>query len=263
MKKIRLALSGSGFLGGVHAGAICALLDAGYKIVEVAGSSGGSIAAALAASGLPAHEIQALATADVPGGITKFQPLALLKKSINTGEILHQWLLDVIGNRTFRDTVVPLSVMTTDIEAGRPFVFSTNATPDVKIADACRASAGVPFMWQPANISGKLLVDGGVVNNIPVDQLTIDDIPRIGVQVKSGKSEGKIDSVFEYAGQVLSTMLDANEGNIDAWARRTGAKIIEVDANPYNFLNAKLTKDQKTDLFSRGYFAVTSKIIGR
>ena len=50
MKQVRLAFSGSGFLAPIHAGAACAFLDAGVQIVEVAGTSGGSIAAALIAA---------------------------------------------------------------------------------------------------------------------------------------------------------------------------------------------------------------------
>ena len=261
MKQVRLALSGSGFLAPIHAGAVCSLMDNGVEIVELSGSSGGSIIAALVAIGMDAKSIKDLAMSDIPKGIISFQPLALLKKAYNSGEILHKWLQDVIGGHTFASAKVPVTVMATDIEAGKPYVFNQSLTPDVQIADACRASASVPFVWQPAIVNGRALIDGGTCNNIPVDQLIDDSTPRVGIQVKDGSGSGKIDTVFQFAGQVLSTMLDANEGNIDVWAQRTGAKIVEVSADPYGFLNPNLTTDEKTDLFSRGYFSVTTKLL--
>ena len=63
MKPIRLAFSGSGYLAGIHAGAACAVLDYGYDIVEVAGTSGGSICAAAVAVGMKQDGLKALAMA--------------------------------------------------------------------------------------------------------------------------------------------------------------------------------------------------------
>ena len=60
----------------------------------------------------------------------------------------------------------------------------------------------------------------------------------------------------------IETMLTANEGNIVAWQNHTGAHIIPVDANPYNFLNHQLTVAQKNDLFTRGYNAAIKFIYG-
>ncbi len=261
MKQVRLALSGSGFLGPIHAGAVCALMDAGVQIVEVSGSSGGSIVASLVAVGMDSDTIKRLAMSDIPKGIIKFQPLVLLKKALNSGEILHQWLKDVIGELAFSDIKIPLTVMATDIQAGKPMAFNASETPDVLIADACRASASVPFVWQPAEINGRVYVDSGVVNNIPVDHLVSDDIQRIGIQVEDGSPSGSIATPIAYAKQCLNTMLNANENNIQAWAQRTGAKIIQVNANPYDFLDPNLTAAQKSDLFSRGYFSVTTKLL--
>lgn len=53
MKPIRVALSGSGFRLGAHIGALQAIEDAGYTVIELAGTSGGSIVASLYASGVP------------------------------------------------------------------------------------------------------------------------------------------------------------------------------------------------------------------
>ena len=260
MEKIRLAFSGSGYLAPVHAGAICAFMDEGVQIIEVAGTSGGSIAASLVASGMSYRQIKAAALGDLPAGIVSYNPLELFREGLNTGDVLHGWLRSLFGDRTINNAVVPITIMATDINAGCSFVFNSKETPEVLLSDACRASASVPIVYVPAEVDGKKLTDGGMCCNIPVDQLILDDVPRFGIEVKDGAPTGTTDSMIGLIEQCLSTMLSSNEANLTAWARQTGAKIIPVDATPYGFLNASLTLDQKTELFDRGYKAVTLEL---
>lgn len=258
MKKVRLAFSGSGFLAPIHAGAICAFMDWGVEIVEVAGSSGGSVAAALVAAGFGRDRIRNVALAPIPQGIIRPQVIALFNRAINRGKILHHWLLHNLGTTTLGEAKVPITIMATDIEEGEGKAFTPAATPHVRIADACRASASVPFIWEPYVIDGQTYVDSGVVNNIPVDRLVRDDIPRIGIEVKDGTHKGPAGSFLAFAKQCLGTMLAANEGNLESWANETGAIIIPVSADPYGFLDGSLPEGARIDLYKRGYSAVWS-----
>ena len=166
--KIRVAFSGSGFLAPVHAGAICALMDCGIDIVEVAGTSGGSIAAALVASGMTADHIHEVAQSDIPDGIMSLQPWSILtKRAMNSGAVLREWLGSVLGVRTLGECTIPITIMATDIAGGKGVALSNVSHPHVMLADACRASASVPFVWSPHSIDGVEYCDGGMVNNIP------------------------------------------------------------------------------------------------
>jgi len=253
--KIKVAFSGSGSLAPIHAGAVTAFLDTGHQIVEVAGTSGGSIVASAVALGLTGDDLKKIVMADLPKGIASFQILALLKLGLNDGKILLSYLKSLFGDATFSDLAIPLTIMATDISNKKSFEFSKTNTPKVRLVDACRASSSVPFFYAPYLVNGVELVDGGCCNNIPVNRLTIDYIPRYGIDVVDG-GNCSASSLIGLAKQTISTMLNANEDNLMAWGRETGATIVQVDANPYDFLNFDLTQDQKLDLFERGYDAV-------
>lgn len=254
--KARVAFSGSGFLAPIHIGAICAFKDLGIEIVETAGSSGGSIASALVAIGKSDEEIKALALQDIPKGIVSYDISAIFKEGYNDGKILLKWLNEVIGPITFGQLPNQLTVMATDIESGKSCKFSNQDTPNVKVADACRASSSVPFIFAPYTVDGIKCVDAGVANNLPVDRLVIDDIPRYGIDVVDGEPAGTTNTVIGLAKQCIATMLAANENNLIAWAQQTNSKVVSVSALPYGFLNPNLSTDEKNDLFERGYNAV-------
>lgn len=260
MKPVRLALSGSGFLAPIHAGALCAFLEAGVPILEVAGTSGGSIAAALLASGCTPAALRGLSMSDMPDKIMALQPLgALWRWAMNDGKVLHAWLRRAIGAATFEQAKIPVTIVASDTRAQRTLVFNRSTTPTLALADACRMSASVPFVWAPVRFAGTLVADGGMCANIPTDKLShSDDTLRVGVQIVDGTVPPKIDSLLDYAKGCIGTMLNANENNLVAWAQQTGAVIIQVDAKPYGFLDAKLTPAQRLDLFSRGHTAVRS-----
>ncbi len=263
-KQIRLALSGSGFLAPIHAGAVCALWDSDIEIVEIAGTSGGSIVAAMVASGTFSRDtLHTLALAPFPSGIASVEIGVVLfeRDGLNDGDILLEWLRQTIGQTvTLKDTVIPLHIIATDINAGTSIAFSTYQTPDILLADACRASASVPFFYAPYHVDGAKCVDGGMCSNIPVDRLAVDNIPRLGIEVVDGSSAGDTSSIMDFTKQCLNTMLAANESNLVAWAKQTGAVILPVSAKPYGFLDAELPILAKIDLFQRGYDAVQNAV---
>ena len=261
MKKARIALSGSGFLAPIHVGAICAFLDSGYQIVEVAGTSGGSIAAALLASGASYSQMKSISLAELPGDILSFEPLSLIEsQGMNDGSVLLDWLVGILGHRTLSNAVIPCTIMATSINDGAQFRFNAKSTPNIRLADACRASASVPFVFSPYHVAVIKCVDGGVCCNLPVDELVSDDIQRFGIKVLDGSSSGNTDTYLGLITQTIGTMMASNEENLTEWARSTGATVIPVSAIPYGFLDAKLPIESKQDLFDRGYDAVKSKI---
>jgi NTE family protein len=259
IKQARVAFSGSGFLAPIHAGGFCAFTDAGLTTPEVAGTSGGSIMAALIAAGKTAAEIKAIALADLPDGIVSYNLFMLFKQGLNSGSVLTSWLQSLLGDITFAQTVIPITIMASDVNNHCSYRFSNKETPNVKLVDACRASASIPVIYTPVTINGVKLQDGGMCCNIPVDQLVDDSIQRYGIEVMDG-STGTTNTIFGLVEADISTMLKSNEDNLAAWAVQTGAVIIPVDATPYSVLNASMTPDQKAELFARGYAAVKTAL---
>lgn len=264
MNQVRVAFSGSGFLAPVHAGAACAFLDAGVQIIEAAGTSGGSIICALLAAGKTSEQIKALALAPVPDNIMALQPFgALWRWAINDGKVLHDWLRSTIGPATFADSVVPVTIVASDVQRQRGVTFTRMRTPSLALADACRMSASVPGVWAPVRYKSLTVADGGMVCSIPTDKLVKDKTPRVGIQVEDGNAPQKMSSVMDFITGCIGTMLNSNEGNLVAWAKQTGATILPVDARPYGFLDAKLPLSAKQQLFDRGYDAVHQMLMAQ
>jgi len=255
--KVRVAFSGSGFLTPVHVGAATAFIDAGCEIIEVAGTSGGCICAAFIAAGISPAKMKLIAIADLPHDILDFELYALLKdEGLNDGSTLLEWLKGILGSLKMGQSLVPVTISATDINAGKQFNFSNTETPDVLMADACRASASVPFVFSPHKTAGRKFVDGGVCCNLPIDDLIVDEIPRFGIQVIDGTTEGTTDTFIGLTTQLIGTMMASNQANMVEFGIRTGATIIPVSAITFGFLNARLTMGQKIELFNRGYDAV-------
>jgi len=259
LKAVRLALSGSGFLAAAHVGAIVALHDAGISIKELAGTSGGSIVAGMAAAGMSADQMKDIALKGSFKDLLVWNPFALLHKGYCSGDALLEWLKSHLGDITFSEVFIPLTVMTTDVNSGHSYRFSAKTTPNVEVALALRCSSSVPIVFSPVPSGTALFVDGGVANNIPVDQLVQDHIPRVGVEIVSGGAENT-NQIPGYLSAVINAMLASNEGARIAWAKHTGASIIPVDCNGYDFLDTDIPSGGKQELFNRGHRAMTAWI---
>lgn len=79
------------------------------------------------------------------------------------GERIYNIIKKFVGEKTFSDTKIPLAVVATDIEKGQEYVFTKGS-----LADAVRASCSYPGIFIPRRINNHLLVDGGIINTVPV-----------------------------------------------------------------------------------------------
>lgn len=259
--KIRLALSGSGFLAGIHAGAICAFRDSGVEIVELACTSGGSIVGIAAALGYPNSELEQLAVnEDMSNLLDKSAIRLAMFGAFDSGETIYKWLDTVFGFRTLKDCRIPISVIATDIATG-PFVFSNAAYPDVPCALAARASAAVPKVWDLVQYQDRWLADGGMCANIPVDYLKRDGVPLFGIKVTE-KDVYDVSTRLARDEAMISRLIESNEDTEMALAASIGATIIKVDAGDAGFLDCKLPTSTRQGLFNAGYSAVMQALKG-
>jgi NTE family protein len=255
MKQVRLALSGSGFLGGIHAGAVCALMDAGVKITELAATSGGSIVGLAAALGYPQSELHDLAVLEPMDGLLSRNYLRLAwAGAMDSGETLYRWLDQAFGGRRMMDARIPITVISTDLAAGA-FTFTPATTPAVPMALAARASAAVPKVWDPVQYQGRYLFDGGMCANIPVDYLRTDDIPRIGVKVMEA-DKYDVSTRLARDEAMISRLIESNEETELHLGEALGVRIIKVDAGDAGFLDCTLPTPKRQALFDAGYAQV-------
>lgn len=261
---IRVALSGSGFRLPAHLGSLQAIVDAGYQPIELAGTSGGSIVAALYASGMSLVQMHDLCMSLDWSPMMRFSVLDVLRhQALCSGDALLDYLMDATGGKTFAqlDGDIDLKIVAADLLTEREFVFSRVSAPDVPIALAARASASIPLVFPPVSSSGALLVDGGTCNNVPASQLTTDDVPRVGIYLvsddtplKAGKSYG----VTTLVSRVLDLMLAANEQAHNDLAEQGGTTIVRVPTGYASSFDRNMTPATRTRLYDDGYACTSS-----
>jgi NTE family protein len=202
-KPCDIVLEGGGVKGVGLVGALQELLNAGYSNCRVAGTSAGAIIGSFLAAGMKADDMVSLMQ---NVDYTKFRDEGLLdklripgkavslafEKGVYEGKYLRGWLeseLEKLGVRTFADLKISepwaeklppeqrykLVVIVSDVSRGRivhlPWDYASyGLNPDEQlVADAVRASMSIPFFYEPVNLQGNYLVDGGLLSNFPIN----------------------------------------------------------------------------------------------
>lgn len=158
--RIGLALGGGAARGFAHIGVIQVLEEAGIKPDLVAGTSAGSLVAALYASGKNGAELARLALSMDESAITDW---AFPGRGLIRGEGLARYVRDNTGGKTMEQLPMPLGIVATDLGSGDGVLFQRG---DVGVA--VRASSAVPAVFQPVRIGAREYVDGGLVSPVPV-----------------------------------------------------------------------------------------------
>ncbi|MFZ2519994.1 MAG: patatin-like phospholipase family protein, partial [Anaerolineae bacterium] len=162
-KRIGLVLGGGVARGLLHVGVLEVLEGQGVPIDFVVGvSSGAMVGAAYCASG--SHE-QVRQVSELMRWDRIARPLRPSRASGFgvTFARLERWVEQTAGVTTFEQLKTPLIVVASDLMSGKPVVFQHGP-----LAPAVRASSSVPGMVEPLKLDGRLLVDGGITNNLPI-----------------------------------------------------------------------------------------------
>lgn len=158
---ITLALGGGGAKGNAHIGVLRRLEKEGYKIRSVAGTSYGGLVAVFYALGYSPNEIQAIFEAVDQNDLYGRSPLdgPSLLGLAGVRELLDR----VIGDKTFNDTRIPCAVTAVDINSGSEVILSEGS-----LNAALLATVALPGIFPVQHLHDFQLVDGGVLNPVPV-----------------------------------------------------------------------------------------------
>lgn len=183
-EKVGLALSGGVVLGAAHIGVLQVIEELDIKIDYVAGTSIGAYIGALFAFGKSAKEIKKIVSGVNWLKAAEFSPSRF---GLLSSHKFAEMLTGAIGDVDFKDALIPLAVVTTDISTGEKVVLKSG-----NIAQSVMASTSIPGIFQPLEINGSMLVDGGLVENLPV--FTARDMGAdivIGVNLVTGFKKPK------------------------------------------------------------------------
>lgn len=160
--RIGLALGGGAARGFAHVGVIQVLEEAGIRPNLVAGTSAGSLVAALYASGKNGTQLQRVAETMEEAAITDWK-LPLFSSGMLRGDALARYVNGQVAGKRIEDMPLMLGILATDLHSGQDVVFQRGDT-----GIAVRASSAVPAVFEPVRISGRDYVDGGLVSPVPV-----------------------------------------------------------------------------------------------
>lgn len=289
-KTCDIVLEGGGVKGIALVGALEELEQAGYKRCRVAGTSAGAIVGSLVAAGMPIHNMADVmqnldykrfrdsGPIDHLGWPGKAASL-IFEKGIYEGEYLRGWIAEQLaryGVRTFADLRITepwaeklpteqryrLVVIVSDVSRGRmvrlPWDYHTyGLDPDKQsVADAVRASMSIPFFYEPVNLNGNYLVDGGLLSNFPIGLFdTTNEWPTFGVKL-SAKEEAlnhinPVNTPVEYAMAIFSTAQNAHDQlHIDDPC--TQKRTIFVDTFDIKATDFDIGQDEQERLYKSG-----------
>lgn len=228
--KVGLILSGGGAKGFAHIGVLKAIDEAGLQIDYIGGTSMGAVIGGLYAAGYSGKQLEEIVQktdfVSLLGDITPRNSIPFFEKTygenhslsltFNKGEIgfpkgvskgqrILNYLTELLDNTEgitdFSKLPIPFFCIATDVETGKEIVFEQGSLPL-----AIRASASFPTLLTPVEIDNKLLIDGGVANNFPVDIMKSKEVDiLIGVDVE-GKlyKKDKLASVVTILNQIIN-----------------------------------------------------------
>ncbi len=178
---VGLVLGGGGARGIAHIGVVKALEERSIKPVAISGCSMGAIIGAFYAHGYSSEQML-----DVVQNLKYRQFLHLGELGGLVGGLGLEKVLSKHLPETFKDLNLPLSVTTVDVQAGHLMVIRSG-----KLVIALRASSALPGILSPVKHQGRYLVDGGLLNNLPVDiirSMTLEPVIAVDVAAPPNRS---------------------------------------------------------------------------
>ncbi len=227
-KKVGLALGGGAARGIAHIGILEVLEREGIPRDLIADSSAGALVGALYAQGKKPAEIKEIALKLDWRKRLRLIDLALPNTGFIGGRRLKDLVKSITGDIDFKDLRVPLSCVATDILSGEEVVLSEGS-----VLEAVRASVSLPVIFTAVKREGRYLVDGGLVNQVPVSvarQMGADIVIAVNVlphleqraaKLHRRKKDGqeKKPGLFDVISQTINIspgLLESSLGGADA-----------------------------------------------
>jgi NTE family protein len=237
-KKIGLALGGGAVFGAAHIGVLKALEEFEISVSYIAGTSIGAFVSAFYAFNKNWEEIEKIAEdlkwLDISG-------ISLSKFGLLNNERLGKLIREHIGNKKLEQSEIPVAMVSTDISTGEKIVLREG-----NVAEAVMASTCIPGIFVPVEINDNLLVDGGIVENVPITPLK-----EMGANFIIG-----VDLMAEYKHKrpenIIEILLNAFDFTIISTTKSQTEEadlLIKPDLTAFNMVDTT----QVADLIEEGY----------
>lgn len=205
MPKIGLALGSGGARGFAHLGVLKALKEHSIPVNMIAGSSMGALVGCFYAFG---HDIDQLIKLSTAFRRTYYLDFTVPKMGFIAGKRVKNLIGLFMQGKNLEDLKIPVSVIATDLQTGEKVEFTTGP-----IAEIVRASIAIPGIFIPEKYKGRLLVDGGVVDRVPVST-----VKKMGADIVIGSDVARVNPNAE-----ILTVYDVIMQSLDILQMEIGA----------------------------------------
>lgn len=237
--KYGFALSGGGARGFAHLGAIQALKEKDISPSVLAGTSAGAIAAAFIADGYDPEEALQIF---IDQKLYSVIGLSLPKRGLGSIQGMEKVLKKHIRTKKIEDFDIPVSFTATDLQHGKAVHFTEG-----EVIPRVMASASIPIIFQPVRIGEIDYVDGGVMDNLPVDAVKEKCDKIIAIDTNPGIEKAEFTNLISIAERVFYLSFSKQS------PEKIGAVDLFIEPDVYKFSWFDLGKSAQ--IYKAGYQA--------
>ena len=205
-KKVGLVLGGGGARGFAHLGVLKALEEEGISFDMISGVSAGSIVGVFLAAGKTPSKIMKLMKENK---FTDYAKVNLPVKGLLSLNNLKDNLKEHLSERKFSDLKYPFYAGATDLKDGE-----VDYLCEGSLISAVQASSSIPVLFSPVEIEGKVYVDGGLIDNVPIKPLMDKCDKIIAINIMPLKRFEKLDNLVDIAVRTFQLSVNADNDEL-------------------------------------------------
>jgi len=244
--RIGLALGGGAAKGLAHIGVLKAFEEEQIPIHCISGTSVGALVASYHAFGRPAESILSICSTL---NLSKLADFTLERGGLFSTNNIREMLHRDLGDCRIEDANIPLAICTTDIETGEQLIFKEG-----NLADIVCASMAVPGLFVPVEVDGRILVDGGLVENLPISPLAdMGAGITVGVDLSHVGRYPKPENTIDVVSNAINISIDFNTRK----QLKKADIAVPLDLSDYSLTN---NADRVEELYMEGYHPMKEKI---
>lgn len=244
--RIGLALGGGAARGLAHIGVLKAFEEEQIPIHCISGTSVGALVASYHAFGRPAESILSICSTL---NLSRLIDFTLQRGGLFTTNNIREMLHRDLGDCRIEDANIPLAICATDIETGEQLIFREG-----NLADAVCASMAVPGLFVPVEVNGRILVDGGLVENVPISPLAgMGAGITVAIDLSHVGRYPKPESMIDVVSNAINIGIDFNTRK----QLKKADIAVPLDLSDYSLTN---NADRVEELYMEGYHPMMKKI---
>lgn len=269
--KDTILFSGGGMRGVAFIGVVRCLEEKGYDIKNYYGVSVGSMFALLLSIGFTSEELTEIVIKKNFSELSDINLRSFLTKfGLDTGNNIIKWIQDTMKQKGIQEditfdelyskTMKKLCIFAANLVTHQMTCFDYTKTPKLKVLDAIRMSMSIPLIFTPKKLNGDIHVDGGVVNNFPVDLIQEPSNQCLYFKLnKKMEPELVNKSFFTYVIQVFNCYILARKRD-DTEEDEKKNSIIHIQTSVMDTVNFNMNEERKMELINTGYTITKTRL---